>query len=233
MFLYKCRFQGGSGVPYHLNTWPNSLVSRYVRSSFGCDPDYAAMTRLIRDEPVVDTSLDGRSDVAVVHVRVGDVIEDPGNLRWAVTPCPEDWDVRAYFDGEPVYTDAWRAVIERYVMKRRFYEDHIPHLKRVGVRKVVLVGGSHRRFDAFPRSSQYVDLVRDVFRANGFEVTARLGQLPDADVVVLARAKYLLRSGGGFSALTGRLCANMGGTVLCSNQHYECDGDSGWGHVIP
>ena len=232
MFLYKCRFQGGSGVPHHLAEWPDSLVSRYVRESDGCDPDYDVMTNLIRSEPLPDSSLEGDEHFAVVHVRVGDVIESHDNLRWAVPSPDDDWDVRAYFDGEAIYTDEWRAVLERYVMKRRFYEDHIPTLRNFGVRKVVLVGGSHVRFDSFPRSSLYVDLVRDTFRASGFQVMARLGQLPDEDVVFLARARYLIQSGGGFAALTGALCRRLGGTVLCSNSHYSCNAESGWGHVV-
>lgn len=230
MFLYKCKFQGGAGVPYHLQAFPDSLVSEYVRSTGGCDADYGRMTEIIAARPVPDDSLTG-PDVAVVHVRVGDVVEEPHNLAWAVG-TPDDWDVRSYFEGEALFTPEWLAVLERYVMKRRFYEEHIPTLRRRGVRKVVLVAGSHRPYSTFPRSSLYIDLVRDTFRAQGFEVTARLGSVPDDDVIFLARAHYLIQSGGGFSALTATLCRNMGGEVLCSTPHYACDEHSGWGHVV-
>ena len=98
-------------MPYHLGAWPDSLVSRYVRASSGCDPDYGVMTGLIRDTPFPDSSLGG-ADTAVVHVRVGDVVEFPDSLGWAVWPCPDDWSVRSYFDGQPVFTDEWRAVLE-------------------------------------------------------------------------------------------------------------------------
>lgn len=232
MFLYKCRFDGGSGVPYHVSRWPHSLVSQYVAaSSSSCDPDYGIMTQIIRDQPVQESNFPGR-DVAVVHVRVGDVVEIANNLAWAVSDCPDGWNLTAFFDGEPVYKAAWRAVLERYVMKRTFYEDHIQTLRRNGVRKVVLVAGSHRDYHAFTRSSMYIDLVRDVFRSRGFDVAARFGQAPDDDVIFLAHAHWLIQSGGGFSALTGTLCRHMGGTVLCSTPHYVCDPTNGRGHVV-
>lgn len=219
-------------MPYHVAYFPDSLVSQYVHATEGeCDPDYGTMARIIRERPLPEESVIG-PNVAVVHVRVGDVIEEPWNLRWLV-PCPEDdWDVRGYFDGEPVFTSQWRNKMERYVMKRRYYEDHIPTLRSAGVGKIVLVGGSHRPSDSFGRSSLYVDLVRDVFRAHGFEVTARLGGKPDDDVVFITRAHYLVQSGGGFSALTASLTRRVGGTVLCSNAHYECDEEHGWGHIV-
>jgi len=90
------------------------------------------------------------------------------------------------------------------------------------VTKVVLVAGSHKAFGSFPKSSIYINTVRDFFYHQGFEVEYRIGNPPDADFLFMVRAKYFVQSGGGYSALAAEVNRRMRGTVLCSSGRFKC-----------
>ena len=93
------------------------------------------------------------------------------------------------------------------------------------MRKATFVAGSHVAMPSYPRSSLYLDVVRDFFYRNGIEVSYRIGGTPDDDIIFMARAKYFVQSGGGYSAMAAEMCRRMGGTVLCSGSHFSCGAD--------
>ena len=119
----------------------------------------------------------------------------------------------------------WELAVGHYVKTRAFYEEHLPALRAAGVRKATFVAGSHVSMPSFPRSSLYLDTVRDFFYHQGIEVSYRIGGTPDDDIIFMARARHFVQSGGGFSAMAAEMCRRTGGTVLCSGADFSCDID--------
>ena len=132
------------------------------------------------------------SDAVVVHLRVGDV-----------------WELPKYNGND------------EYQVPLSFYEQHL-HSFPAEARLVVLVAGSHMYYDSYVYSSAYIDRVRALFEASGYEVRLRAGNLPDDDVVFMARARYFMQSAGGFSYLIAQISKRMGGRVFCRSAHFQC-----------
>ena len=112
----------------HITRWPHSLAAKYLQS-YQKPRDFETMTRIIRDEP--SGSNTPASDEVVVHLRVGDVIEDSHRaLDWMglqAADIPSDWNIQTYFErglGTP-----WEVAIQHYVMRRPFYEEHLATLR--------------------------------------------------------------------------------------------------------
>ena len=64
------------------------------------------------------------------------------------------------------------------------------------VTRVALVGASHLDLHGrYVRSSEYINALRDFFRAKGFAVTLELGHDPDRDFVFMNGARRLLHAG--------------------------------------
>ena len=134
-------------------------------------------------------------DSVVVHLRIGDVWEE------------------SRYNGQSFYQ-----------VPLSFYEQHLGELP-ADITNAILVGGAHIRYDSYPRSSVYIDRVREYFRGRGFTVQLRLGRTPDDDIIFMTRARYFMQSGGGFSYLLAQMVRRLGGTVLCKSSHlFNCDG---------
>ena len=101
-----------------------------------------------------------------------------------------------------------------YVCQYSFYDSAVAALPPA-IRRAVLVAGSHTQTtppDAYIRSTEYINRVRDYLIARGFtSVELRLGHPPDDDVVYMANAAHFVRSGGGFSYLCAALVRMLGG----------------------
>ena len=222
-FLYGAsRFRNKRS--YYLDVWPDSLVSQYLRATDE-DGNFGVMAGIIRER---GRAAAPPADVAAVHVRVGDIFEATAaslDFMFDASRMCDHWSIAAFWQGHEAPPTEWEMAIRHYVMDRRSYEEHLDALRALGVRTVVLVAGSHVLYDAYPRSSIYLNLVRDWFVANGFEVDFRLGRAPDDDVSYMASARVLIQSGGGFSAAIARLCRLLGGTVLCASQ-FLCEPDT-------
>ena len=224
MFLWFNGFKGWA-VPHHVQTWPDSLVAKYAHAT-QTDRNYEVMADIIRREP----GEAAEADLAVIHLRVGDVFEDTAHALGFIADLrgvtiENNWSVPDFFNGRGPFPE-WYSFLWHYTFNRSFYEEHLGALRAFGIRKVVLMAGAHIPYPSYPRSSEYVDLVRDWFFSEGFEVTSRLGGDPDDDVVFAARAKFFVQSGGGFSAVLANLCGILGGTVLCSGRQFACDPDT-------
>ena len=84
-----------------VHRWPDSLASQYLREHHH-SRDIETLAALIRRQPT-DRNMPDRH-TAVVHLRVGDVIETPhealgwmGDRAYGVT---DTWDIGRYFDGD-------------------------------------------------------------------------------------------------------------------------------------
>jgi len=202
---------GGAGRPplrWHLRKYPHSIASQYIRAtgaprrkrgaSWG-DVNYAVLARIVNR---AKGSAPPR-DALVCHLRLGDVLEGCAVDRRNHGKLPKNGRVLArkgaFFHKNSPYIRSGRAILHKARAK--------------GLKKVVLVGGSHNvKFS--PVSAEYVLGLRRILRAAGIRVATRLGGRPDADFAYLARAKHFLHGTGGFSRVAYCLGAYLRGEPM-------------------
>ena len=195
---------------FHCSAWPASLACRYCRAT-NEENNYKALADIIQN---VDSANTPEADVAVAHLRVGDVLSD----NWLGAGGSS---VERILDGPPICSGVWTnedhggETRRCYIKNLAYYDIQIRKLPP-SVRTVYLVAGSHHR-GGYQRSSDYIRGVRNFFNSKGFRVHLRLGGSPDEDVVFMSRAKHFIQGGGGFSILLAGVVKEMGGTVLTSD----------------
>lgn len=197
-----------SVAAWHEAAYPNSLAALYLRATGGTrDNDYESLSEIVHDFDTVETP---PLDAVVVHVRVGDVLDDGnyGTLDYDVGTLLHMAD-EVCVGGIPARGDESRHC---YVHNLQYYERLLRRLPST-VKRAVLCAGSHNDI-YFGRSSQYLRGLRDFFIAKGFTVDLRFGRPPDDDLAYMGRARYFIQGGGGFSIMIANLVTRLGGLVL-------------------
>ena len=133
------------------------------------------------------------NDTLVVHLRMGDVIDDVG-------------DVVEFWSG---------GQSTKYVFNRAYYDglDYPAEIQRV-----VLVGSNVHHASDHDRSHQYLLLVQEWFRTKlGVNVTTEWHgghHTPDDDFGYMTLASWFVVGGGGYSGLVAKCVLHNGGTVV-------------------
>jgi len=202
------------GEWYHCHYWPTSLACLYMKATKR-ENDYALLARIIR-ERFWDREGPG-PNAATVHLRVGDVL----NGRWrSIGDVLNNSSPICY----SVWTDKNHGGLNRmcYSKNLDYYRWVITQLPE-SVDAIYLMAGSHHniRFDHDAKSSEYIRRVRDFFVSKGYWVGMRLGQPPDDDVVFVAKSKYFVQGGGGYSILLAGVNEAMGGTVVMERVNWK------------
>ena len=178
------------GRKFHYDRYPHSIASEYMRSTDeSCDWD--AIVRIIERRALPD------EHTCVVHLRLGDIVERMGReldqMLETGIDCPDGVN---------------------YAKPLSYYTDRIPRLHERGVKRIVLVGGSHVRLPAYPRSNAYLAAIAELFREAGFDVQLRIAGNPDDDLVYISGARTFIRSGGGFSEMAEEVVRRRGGESI-------------------
>jgi hypothetical protein len=159
----------------------------------------------------------------VVHLRIGDVIEN-------VSHSLEDFlggDVTSDSTRQPVSHHkmgnlTWEGTVtgagtQGYVKSAAYYTGVMQSYPSDGNYHVTLIGGTHKNVPMV-KSLQYVQAIRIMFEAHGFTVVERISTCPsiasaDADFTVMANATVFVPSGGGYSGLAAELVRIRGNCV--------------------
>jgi hypothetical protein len=141
-------------------------------------------------------------DELVIHVRIGDVVEFDNHSVEEMLHHP------TYF-----YEKHAAAPWHQYVKPLEYYKE--TSLKSAQFPRVALVAASHVKLRAYPKSCQYLSVLKSYFESAGFEnVRLLTGRLPDDDVLFMSSASAFLPSGGTFSMIISKLVTLHGGKVL-------------------
>ena len=215
---FECSIAAENVQEFHCRKWPTSLACRYCRAT-EAENDFNELARIIRTLPDDETNTPPTNAV-VAHLRIGDVLTEDLDGAAARKSIPDILHGDPICEEEVIWTDANHGGENRrcFVKNLAYYQNQIDALP-ANVRTVYLVAGSHHDSSDFQRSSDYIRGVRDFFYSKGFRVYLRLGGAPDDDVVFIARSKYFIQGGGGFSILLAGVVEAMGGTVLASDPH--------------
>ena len=193
---------------------PGSIAAEYLNRTH--EPyRYDVLCEIVRVRGSRDVSLIPKSDLIVVHLRLGDTTD-----KLSETAIVKLWTQQKY-----TLLDHHRE----YVFGREFYEVALRHLTRKG-RAVVIVGWNHHgslRDTMKPSvriersnhtgSVMYRNLIVEWFKDQGFAVTHRWDNNPDDDFVYMSHASQFVYGGGGFSHMAGECVQRLGGVVQPKN----------------
>jgi len=196
----------------HDELYPDSIATDYMRATQESrighvykrdhDEDRQLLWELI--ERHANGTLLPSSRTAVIHLRVGDVIDfEPASRPNSVFLC------RALRTGT-----ANNFYVRPLVYWSRVADDMIAS----GIHDATLVAGSHMKptgaTNRLSRSCQYVYAVGRYLEKRRISVAYRLGGDPDDDFVYISHARYFVPSGGGFSSVLARLVEEAGGKAF-------------------
>lgn len=182
-----------SGEKYHLKTFPNSIASEYMKKTKKFKK-YNILADIVKERSNNTDDLPNDKDL-IVHLRVGDVVEDNSNNL------------------SQILTNYSYNFLHNYTCPIRNIQDKINKSKE-NFDKIILVAGSHKDILS-PRSCKYIDVVKKYFENNGHIVELRLGKNPDDDFIFMSNAKYFIPScSGNYTFLVKKIVKILGGKVL-------------------
>ncbi|CAB9522372.1 expressed unknown protein [Seminavis robusta] len=136
-------------------------------------------------------------DAIVLHLRVGDVIEESKDPVFTLLTQ----------GGDPLHTEGYRSSI------KSVYE-YLDNIEQSGSKNVIIIGGTYKPQYFFYSRVYSGCLVRALEKA-GNNVTINLdGGDADADFYYLSHSKHFIASAGGYSKLVGDMVKRLGGNVI-------------------
>lgn len=184
------------GVPL-LEAFPDSIVAAYLRETQDA-MNLPVLARVLAAQQAKHgngaaraartTRVADASSALVVHVRMGDVVENK--------PVAELEDMLA----QQARQGAAKGI---YVRSLEYYALAVATLDRSKVNTVILVTGSHRAIAAYPNSWRYLQVLRLFFQGLGLDTTLRPVATVDEDFLCLTSAKVRAEPppGGGGSCV--------------------------------
>ncbi len=180
---------------YHYVVFPDSVASAYLWAKYPAE-DYVKLLQILKRKYWKSVE-PPTADSAVIHVRVGDVVETASDEKWASL---QSYSTQSFNLGK-------QATLG-------YYAERLESLRSQGVSTVTIVAGSHFKYKSYPRSYAFIDLVDAEARSMGMTVHRRIGGNPDRDVAFMTRAPYYVGPPGGFGAMVANLVKENGGVVL-------------------
>lgn len=211
--MIRCKYQRGktpytslytslSSKEYHLKNFPNTIASEYMRRTDD-ESNYEILNNIILNTKLKNSSLYIQQNSCLVHLRVGDVIDDS---EFTVSQLLEKPRKYSFFKKK-------KKAKHNYVKSRSYYLENIEKLKDLDVKDVTIIAGSHIDIN-LTKSWKYITEIEKLFKSNDFNVMLYTGNHPDDDLILSSRVKYFVKSGGGYSIILSDINRLNGGTTL-------------------
>jgi len=207
MFKGQSRHRSQWAESDHRSRFPHSLATEYMNLVPRGSSSAKILANLI-EKRRSKISLNATAEALptpgelVIHVRIGDVIELANRTVKEMLHRP------TYF-----YDDAPPAPWHQYVKPLAYFKDIILQSKHF--KRVAIVAASHIKLSSYPKSCQYLTILKSYFDGHGFEnVRLRTGRLPDDDVIFMTSASAFLPSGGTFSKMIAKIVSLNGGEIV-------------------
>ena len=187
-----------------IQNWPDSLASRYLRET-DAEGDIEVLSKLV--DASNHTSSHPHPNDAVLHLRVGDVIDNvPGRTALDFWARPT-----SIYEGEPyrLFYPNWSY----FVLCETQILEILEKLKHYRISSVKLVYGVHIEGE-FPQSKEYIRLCTELLKIKGFCVELVSHADADEAFVYMCNANTFFSTGGGFGQLVGDIVEHRGGLFI-------------------
>jgi hypothetical protein len=182
------------GRPYHYAQFPDSIASEYMRRT-NENNRYDILLDILK-ERTVNESQTPPKDMLLIHLRIGDVIDNTPYM------AKDFLSRQIYFGGTA------------YVKPLSYFQKILEEAKRRSITSITLIGGFHLSLKSKNKSLEYVKQIREFFEKNGMTTSERIDSPPDEDFIYLCNATYYTPSGGGFSSLIRKIVELKGNTII-------------------
>jgi hypothetical protein len=143
-------------------------------------------------------------DVLVIHLRLGDVIE---NSAASV-------EQMLLSGADPAHNINFKSSIKSV-------HEVLANIQESGLSKVSLRGGSHQA-NYYVKSRVYAGCLKKAIQHAGYQVQMSLDRTtPDQDFYYMSHATHIVVSTGGYSRLIGKLVQKRGGTIVGRTFRYR------------
>ena len=201
---------GYEGVSYqallttYTQKFPNSIATEYLTKNKKKDFNEKLFFEMIENRLKIGYgNVNYFIPVAVVHLRLGDVINN-ASKQW------HGYSKYHYNGPNNGYT--------QYVYPYQYYNSIVLPVIPKNVKTIHLVGSTVHSYNDkhISESKKYVSLVTQYFISKGYKVTSRIdsGATPDEDFLYMASSTFFVQSGGGYSKFIAKIVKLRGGQAM-------------------
>ena len=183
---------------YLQEKWPGSIAAEYWKRAHNVHKvQFRLLSQIVKERTSESTISDLHFRTAVVHLRLGDVMQNASAQREAL-----------------VYHRRGRKTV--YVQPKSCYDNIWTTLLQLNCTNIVLMGSWVPKHAV--KSVQFKDLVKKFFLSRRFNITERFNiGSPDDDFIFASNARVFVQAGGGYSNLIGRIVKEANGhRVRCN-----------------
>ena len=200
--MEKNEYRLGDIICGFMNSYyaPNNSIGKYYKNSTNQINDYKTLNKIIKEKSKNIINKPGNNDL-VIHVRLGDVIE---NSCYSVN---DYWNSKENLNN--IGNDISPHVI--YIKNKYYYENLKLNIKNLNIKNIILVTFFHRS-KTFNKSIEYLENIKNIFKE--YNIIERINKDIDEDFIFCSLSKYFIGSGGGFSHVIGNLVELNGNFVL-------------------
>lgn len=202
-----------------LNKHPNTLAYEFIKRNK--NNNYNDYNQIIDEKKLSDNykllnqiiiekiknekiNIDNVKNTAVVHLRVGDILDDP-NYKNSKDKLLHKFN-KNIPDDEASYST--KLLPNWYIRSKDYYLKQISKLKQKNIKNIIIIAGSHINIGNYELSTFYINLVKKLFEDNGFNVKLRLANHPDDDIILVSQSKYFIPAQGSYSQLLSEVWNN-------------------------
>jgi GR25 family glycosyltransferase involved in LPS biosynthesis len=216
MILYREWRTKENGEKYHLEFFPNSIASEYMKQT-QTEGNYELLFSILKKHTKQFNEIDlPKNNTLIIHLRLGDVIEmskptvkdfliDNKTIDSSLI-CDKNYGNVVYNINENTINNS-----VSYVKPLSYFYNKIHKIN--GINEIVLVAGCHVPL-SYEKSYLYIKCIQIFFEELGYKVSTRLGKNPDEDFIFMSNAKYFLPSGGGFSNIVKNMVKKNKNVIL-------------------
>lgn len=179
-----------NGKGYHLKHFPNSIASEYMKTTNEIGR-FDILADIVRKKY---NPVSANSDTIVIHLRIGDVINESSKSVEEILTYPTKNDLNKY------YNDYYTPTIN-------YIHDQILQLS--SITNAILVSGSHMPVNE-TKSCKYIFTVKEYLEMKNYSVSTRLGSDPDEDFVLMCKCENLISSRGNFAYVINQVRKEFG-----------------------
>jgi hypothetical protein len=187
--------------------FPTSIGSQYLRKTKLIN-DIDVLSDIVNDFVTLHNSQIPADDVMVMHLLVGDVIDqtDVPVKRFLNRPVNSWYEMFGVYE---LQTCNWNPV---YVRCLESFDRALKKTTELGLHKICLVYGFHIK-EWVPKSRQYIAALVRYARSEGFKVEIMTHADADVSFAYACKAKHFVPGGGGFSKLMSKVVSHHGNNV--------------------
>jgi len=177
--------------------YANSILSEYVKLSNYTEKDWDTLIEIVNNKFYRDININ-KSTNCLMHVRVGDVIDDL---------CSGQNFLNKFYKNINKRQDKDKSKIMycHYIKPFKYFQQKIKKLIEMGITKVYLMAGAHIKLPSYKYSTYYINKIVEEIEKAGLQVELKLGGSPDDDLLFSMNFDYFIPSEGGYCRLIKEL----------------------------